>query len=306
MHLHPRAPTATWTGSAGAHWIERAPAVIGERLGAYAVRGLLGEGGMARVYLAEHTVIERRVAIKRLLPSLARFPEAHELFLREARITASVRHANLIDVYDFGRDAGGRPYFVMELAPGETLACRVARGPMLASQALDVAIALSDAVAAIHHAGYLHRDIKCDNILLGRDGRRLVPKLVDFGIARALDPDGTVTVEGMVGTPRTMAPEQIAQERIDVTADVWSLGVVLYEMLTGRAPFGDDLLAIVSEPPDPLPAHIDPAIAEVVDACLCKEPSGRPPGAAALERWLREVQEDYLGRRGMVDRDSPT
>lgn len=307
--MHARALTATWTGSGGARaGGGDATTVIGERLGAYQVLGLLGEGGMARVYLAEHTVIERKVAIKRLSPALARYPEAHELFLREARIAASIRHPHLIDVYDFGSDDGGRPYYVMELALGETLAARLARGPMLVSQALDVAIVLADAVGAIHHAGYLHRDIKAENVLLGRDGRRLVPKLIDFGIAHPLGADGTAAVEGMVGTPRTMAPEQVAQDRVDVTTDVWALGVVLYEMVSARLPFAtggsvrDDLLAIVTEPPQPLPPQVDPGVRAVIEACLTKDPAGRPPSAAALAARLRDVQGAYLERLGMIDR----
>jgi serine/threonine-protein kinase len=306
--MHASALTATWTGSGGARGHRGDDLVVGDRLGAYQVLGLLGEGGMARVYLAEHTVIERRVAIKRLLPALARFPEARDLFLREARITASIRHANLVDVYDFGSDAGGRPYYVMELAPGETLAARLARGPMLISQALDVAIVLAEAVSAIHHAGYLHRDIKSENVLLGRDGRRLVPKLIDFGIARPIGANGTATVEGVVGTPRTMAPEQVAQDVIDVTTDVWALGVVLYEMVSGRLPFSggdsvrEDLMAIVMDPPHPLPVHLDGGVRDVIDACLTKDPAGRPPSALALAQRLRDVQGAYLERRGMIDR----
>lgn len=314
--MHARASTATWVGSGGVRWQPspraRDTIVGGERLGAYELLGLLGEGGMARVYLAEHTVIERRVAIKRLLPALARFPEAHALFLREARITASIRHPNLVDVYDFGNDDAGRPYYVMELALGETLASRLARGPLLLSQALDVAIVLAEAVAAIHQAGYLHRDIKSENVLLGRDGRRHVPKLIDFGIARAIGPGGETPVEGVVGSPRTMAPEQIAQENIAETTDVWALGVLLYEMVTGRLPFAssapgatfrDDMLAIVTDPPRPLPAHIDAGVARVIAACLTKDPAGRPPTATDLAERLRAAQAAYLERRGMAPRE---
>lgn len=323
--MHARSETATWSGAAGARWKavardqeERDRQRTGERLGPYEVLGLLGEGGMAQVYLAEHTVIERRVAIKRLLPALAKYPEAHALFLREARITASIRHPNLIDVYDFGNDAAGRPYYVMELALGETLASRLSRGPMLISQSLDVAIVLAEAVAAIHRAGYLHRDIKSENVLLGRDGRRHVPKLIDFGIARAIGEgglDGATTVEGVVGSPRTMAPEQIAQENIAETTDVWAMGVVLYEMVTGRLPFAstapgatyrDDMLAIVTDPPHELPGHIDVSVAELIEDCLNKDPAGRPQTALALAARLRQAQADYLERRGMVDRGAGT
>lgn len=321
--MHARASTATWTGSGSATW---APAVrsrrgrarprgrvVREWLGPYQVQALLGEGGMASVYLAEHSLMGRRVAIKRLAPVLARHPEAHAMFLREARIAATVRHPNLADVYDFGSDADGNPYFVMELVAGETLASRLERGPLLMSQCFDVGILLAEAVAAIHDAGYVHRDVKAENVMLARDGRRLVPKLIDFGIARRLgpgddDPDGAPLEEGLVGTPRAMAPEQVAREPVDERTDVWALGVVLYEMICARVPFDgggsvrDELLAIVTDPPRPLPVHVDAGMRAVVEACLCKEPAGRPAGALALARQLRAAQAAYLERRGMAGR----
>lgn len=282
-----------------------------EQLGPYQVLALLGEGGMARVYLAEHTMMGRRVAIKRLLPELARHPEAHALFLREARIASSIRHPNLVDVYDFGTDDDGRPYYVMELAAGETLARRLTRGPLLLSQCLDTGIVIAEAVAAVHAAGYVHRDIKAENVVLARHERRLVPKLIDFGIAQRLDPDADdpgAPAAGMCGTPRTMAPEQIALEPLDERTDVWALGVLLYEMLSARLPFDvgssfrDEMLAIVTEPPLPLPAHVDPGMRALVEACLAKDPSDRPAGAPCVAERLRAIQADYVERLGLIDR----
>ena len=321
--MHVRTATETWTGTdpraddaATRSFLGRAPRLRGTplpaQLGPYRVLALLGEGGMARVYLAEHTVMGRRVAIKRLLPALARHPEAHALFLREARIAGSVRHPNLVDVYDFGLALDGSPYYVMELATGETLARRLARGPLLLSQCLDTGVVLADAVAAVHAAGYVHRDIKAENVVLARHERRLVPKLIDFGIAHRLDPtvaDPGAPAPGVCGTPRTMAPEQVALDPIDERTDVWALGVLLYEMISARLPFAagasmrDELLAIVTEPPRPLPAGVDPALAEIIDACLRKEPGERPASAGALADRLRAAQASHRDRQGLVVRD---
>jgi serine/threonine protein kinase len=323
-----RASTATFNGSGGADCDEHArtrPRIVargcsearseqlGQRLGPYELLALLGEGGMAQVFLAQHTIMGRMVAIKQLAPALAKYPDAHTLFLREARIAASIRHANIVDVYDFGCDLEGRPYYVMELAAGETLARRLVRGPLLTAQTFDTAIVLADAVAQIHDAGYVHRDIKSENVMMVRDGRRLVPKLIDFGIARRLhpdpdDPEATRPESSVVGTLRSMAPEQITLEEIDERTDVWALGVLIYEMIAARLPFDeggtsrDDMLAIVTEPPRPLPEHADPNLREIVEACLSKDPSGRPASADDLVERLREAQAAYVCRRGFVPR----
>lgn len=302
-----RASTATWSGP-GKKTRRRGSSVqVGERLGVYTVEACLGEGGMARVYRARHTVIDRTVAIKRLLPELAGLAEAHGLLLREARIAGAIRHPNLLEVFDFGYDTIGRPYYAMELAAGETLAQRLTGAPLLETQALDIAIEVADAVAAVHAAGYVHRDIKADNVMLAYDGERLVVKLIDFGIACRLD-ETTERVEGIAGTPRTMSPEQVARDPIDERTDVWGLGVLLYEMLAGHLPFPpgdsllDDLMAIVTEPARPLPEGLDPLVRAMVDSCLSKDPIGRPADAAAFARQLRAVQAEYLESRGLVAR----
>ena len=308
-----RAATATWSGRETV-WHGEAAAVAEpaaptpDQLGPYRLLWVRGEGGMARVYVAEHTIIGKRVAIKTLLPRFALIREAREMLVREARIAASVRHPNLIDVYDFATDRYGRPYYVMELASGETLSERLGSGPLSLFQCLDVAIRLADAVAAIHAAGYLHRDIKSDNVLLSSNGRRIEPKLVDFGIARALEPDGDAPPEGIVGTPRTMSPEQISQDAIDERTDVWSLGILFYEMLTGHLPFPigcsvrEDLVAIVTEPPHPLPLGITDDIRAIVESCLATDPDERPASAAALVDKLRVARAVYVARNRALDR----
>jgi serine/threonine-protein kinase len=279
-----------------------------ETLGHYRLVSLLGEGGMARVHLAEHAIIGKTVAIKTLLPQFVLCREARDMLVREATITASIRHPNVIDVYDFDTDDYGKPYFVMELAAGETLEQRLEAGAMSLAQCLDIAVRLADAVAAIHAAGFLHRDIKPQNVLLTSNGRRTIPKLIDFGIAKALDPGNDRPDEGMVGTPRAMAPEQISQDHIDERTDIWALGVLFYQMLTGRMPFStggtvrEDLVAIVTEQPHPLPRVLTNNVRSIVESCLCKDPEDRPPSAAVLVDQLRVALSDHLARKRAIAR----
>ncbi len=309
-----RPSTATWSGPTRVDMRARAPrgtrpsAPRRERLGCYEVECQLGEGGMAAVFLARHAVIDRAVAIKRLAPELAHLPEAHALFLREARIAGAVRHPGVVEVFDFGYDAQGRPYFVMELARGTTLMARVQRGPLPVAHALEIAVGVTDAVAAVHRAGYVHRDIKSENVMLTDDGRRHVPKLIDFGIACSLDGAGAEVAAGVVGTPRIMAPEQVAREPIDGRTDIWGIGVLLYEMIAARPPFApgasvrDDLLAVVTDAPDPLPDDLHPDVHDLIAACLSKDPDGRPASAEALLEELRWVQQLHLAAVGKTTR----
>jgi serine/threonine protein kinase len=285
MQLDVRCDTATYASSTRVR-VRRA-STGRERLGAYAVGELLGEGGMARVYRGENTLCERAVAIKRLLPELAHLPEAHALFLREARTAGAIRHPNTLEIYDFGYDTEGRPYFVMELVSGETLAQRLELGPLRPDKAVEIAIAVTEAVAHVHRAGFLHRDIKADNVLLARTDRGLCPKLIDFGIACRID-DPQDPSEHVAGTPRLMAPEQAAREPVDVRTDVWGLGAMLYEMLTARLPF-DESIAIVTDAPHPLPDGLDLCLATLVKMCLEKDPDDRPQSADALVDLLRRA-----------------
>jgi serine/threonine-protein kinase len=146
------------------------------------------------------------------------------------------------------------------------------------------------AVAAVHAAGYLHRDIKSDNVMLARaeDGGAFTPKLIDFGIACPIDNPDT-PLDGVAGTPRVMAPEQVAREAVDERTDIWGLGVMLYEMLTGELPF-EDMLATVAEDAPALPASVDPGVRALVEACLAKDPDERPWSARDLADDLRDRQ----------------
>ncbi|MET0284015.1 MAG: serine/threonine-protein kinase [Polyangiales bacterium] len=246
------------------------------RLGRYELVSYLGSGGMSDVYVALHTGLRKRVAIKLLRPSLRSDRDASARFLREGECAARVRHPNVVDVSDLGVD-NGVPYLVMELLEGETLAQRISReGPLEVEAAIDILLPILDAVSAVHAAGVLHRDVKPANIVLARglDGR-LSPKLVDFGIARLSMRDGDDdNVRGPLGTPHYMAPEQARGEIIDERADQYALGSVLFEMLTGREPY----------------------IGQTVDQVLSEVARGRFPRLSSLRPDLVGELEDALSR----------
>ncbi|MBI2933826.1 MAG: serine/threonine protein kinase [Planctomycetes bacterium] len=211
----------------------------GTQLGAYRIVELLGRGGMGAVYRAQHSMLGRAVALKVLPRSLAQDPEFSERFKREAQALAKIHHPNIVDVYDMGTD-GDTCFFAMEYVDGPSLRSVLKTGRLSPPQALHMVPKLCDALEYAHAQGVIHRDIKPENILLDRAGE---PKIADFGIARILRGDrGPLTLtrtSAILGTPDYMAPEQRENTKdVDHRADIYSLGVVLYEMLTGQLPVG--------------------------------------------------------------------
>ncbi|HEX8724884.1 MAG TPA: serine/threonine-protein kinase [Gemmatimonadaceae bacterium] len=217
--------------------------VIADR---YLVTGLLGEGGMGRVYAAEHVRMGRRSALKVMSPSLATTADAITRFNREAANAAQINHPNVAAIYDFGETPDGLLYIAMEFVEGETLRALIERsGPLPIARAAQITRGVADALHAAHHLGIIHRDLKPDNIMLARqlDGADWV-KVVDFGIAKSVASAGegrggqTVTTAGVsLGTPEYMSPEQLAGEKLDPRTDIYSLGLVLFNMLTGQLPY---------------------------------------------------------------------
>jgi len=210
--------------------------VIGER---YRIERLLGQGGMGVLYVAEHLFTQRKVALKLLHPSKEDLPELRARFVGEARAAAATRHPHIVDVLDMGLTDDGSPFLIMELLEGVSLDKLIAEsGRLDPAQALAYLLPIAGALAVLHDAGIVHRDIKPSNIFLSRDGRGVVhPKLLDFGLARAVS-DLRLTRSGIVlGTPMYMAPEHAAGEEVTVQSDVWSFGVVVYEALAGEPPF---------------------------------------------------------------------
>ncbi|MCK6551438.1 protein kinase [Myxococcota bacterium] len=232
--------------------------IIGER---YRVLGPLGSGGMGTVYRVEHTLMAKEMAMKLLRPELSIIPQIVERFEREARSASKLDNAHIVRVTDFGRAPNGALYLVMELLDGEALSARIARGPVPVDEALGLADQILDALEHAHANGVVHRDLKPDNIMLvPRDGRTVL-KILDFGLAKMTGPDdrgATLTQAGMVfGTPRYMAPEQAAAEPVDLRTDLYAVGVILFELLSGRPPFTSTnavelLTAHLTQQPPPL------------------------------------------------------
>jgi serine/threonine protein kinase len=267
----------------------------------------LGVGGMGTVYRATHLLIDRPVAVKVLNPRFVEDEAAQARFRREARAAGRLQHTNAVAVTDFGRAEDGYVYIVMELLEGVTLREVLAReAPLDTARAVSMMLQVSAAVAAAHEAGIIHRDLKPANIfIVQRPHAPAVVKVLDFGIAKlaaeALDDDHqTLTQVGvMIGTPRYMSPEQCDGAKLTPAADVYSLGIILYEMLTSVTPFtGTSPLAVAlkhsteaPKPPRELVPSIPPALEEVMLHALEKKPDERPQDAGAFRRELYATAE---------------
>ena len=261
----------------------------GTRLGHYRIIALLGRGGMADVYRAEDERLGREVALKAVPPEFARDPERVERFEREVRAAARLTHPNIVTVYEFGQGAG-QHFYTMALMPGGDLKARIRAHPegMPPAEARAVAAAMARALDYAHRQGFVHRDVKPENILFGEDG---APQLTDFGIARAMSSGTRMTATGMsIGSPHYMSPEQARGKEVDGRSDLYSLGVVLYEMLTGRVPFdaADTFAVGLSHINDPVPElpRERAAWQPVVDRLLAKSPDDRFGSAGELAEIL--------------------
>ncbi|MDP9411933.1 MAG: Stk1 family PASTA domain-containing Ser/Thr kinase [Actinomycetota bacterium] len=263
----------------------------------YVLSGLLGGGGMGRVFLARDEVLERDVALKVLREQYAEDEEFVGRFEREAKAAASLNHPNIVQVYDRGEAEEGSYYIAMEYIAGGTLKDRILKeGPMDAAEAVRLAMQVADALGVAHASGIVHRDVKPQNVLLTADGDA---KVADFGIARAAS-EVSLSDSGLVlGTAKYMSPEQAMGDPIGPESDLYSLGVVLYEMLTGEVPFeADSAIGVamkhVNEAPRP-PREANPEVPEALDAVvmklLQKKPEDRYPGAAELVADLSRVGE---------------
>jgi eukaryotic-like serine/threonine-protein kinase len=264
--------------------------------GRYALGNFLGGGGMAQVYLAHDEVLGRDVALKILRESYTD-EEFVERFKREAKNAAALNHPNIVQVYDQGQTEDGTYYIAMEYVPGDTLKSRITReGRLDPGEAAGIASRVAEALDVAHQRGIVHRDIKPQNVLLTPSGEA---KVADFGIARAAS-SKTVTDKNLVlGTAAYMSPEQAMGEPVGPASDLYSLGVVLYEMLTGELPYqAEDPIATAMKHLDEPPRHpreANPAVPEELDALttklLAKRPEDRYPGAAELAEDLRRVRD---------------
>ena len=270
-------------------------------VGGYLIDGELGDGAMGVVYSATHPVIGKRVAIKVLRPELSRDPEVVERFKREAQAVNRIGHPNIVDIFAFGFLPDGRSYHVMDLLVGEPLRARLRRGPVPLDEAVHVIDQTASALIAAHDKGIVHRDLKPDNIYMAHTpGRRPEVKILDWGLVKiAAKPGAFRTVTGsLLGTPAYMSPEQArASESVDVRTDIYSLGVMAYELLAGHVPFArgssiDTLLAHQDEPVPPLAAAVPglpEELVQLIEAMLAKSPDDRPT-LAAVRAVLQRVQ----------------
>lgn len=277
--------------------------------GKYRVDRMLARGGMGLVFEAHHVTLRERVAIKVLDTALVRSPEARVRFEREARFAVKIRSEHVAQILDVGHLESGAPYIVMEFLEGEDLARRLAeRGPLSVAEAVDFVLQAGVAVADAHAAGIVHRDLKPGNLVCVRrsDGRALI-KVLDFGISKwagDAEESGGVSVtrtEQVLGSPLYMSPEQVQSARdVDLRTDLWSLGAVLFELLTGKPPFSGDTFGevavrISTQPPPPLPSlrpDLPRALDAVVSRCLTRERRQRYASMAELAQALLPFAAD--------------
>lgn len=273
--------------------------------GRYEVRGLLGRGGMARIYLAEDKQTGEPVAVKMMDALHLRSADARARFDREAKAANAVNHPNIVKVKDTGERIDGVPFLIMEYLFGETLGDWLRRETMMAPHiAIPVLAQAASALAASHKAGIIHRDVKPDNLFLqGEPGEPYAMKVLDFGLSR-LDAAKTVTQVGVaLGTPEYMPPEQVLGDKSDVRADIYALGIVMYRMLTGVLPFQaeDDALLLARQlivaptEPSEIRSTIDRATEGVILKALRKNPSDRYQTMDAMFEDLERLSGKRLG-----------
>jgi len=277
--------------------------------GRYRIERTLGHGGMASVYLARDSELDRPVALKILAPHLTGDEQFRRRFLREARLAARLSHANVVQVYDAGEDENG-PFIVMEFVQGTTLAEILARrGPLPVTDAVAIGRQTALGLQSAHDAGLVHRDVKPQNLLVRDDG---MVKIADFGIARAAELSHLTQLGTVLGTAAYLSPEQARGDEVTASADIYSLGAVLYEELTGRPPFEFASLAELAEkqrdgvvtPVRDLEPSVPEAVEAVVMRCLAREPRFRPSAAGDVARAL-EPQADWQSLPTLVAETRP-
>jgi serine/threonine-protein kinase len=283
----------------------------GDVIGVYRVVEKIGQGGMGMIFKAEHVRLGRQVALKVLKSKLVERLDVVARFFKEARAVNDIRHPHIIEVHDFVEIADEDPplvYMVMDLLEGQNLGARIRRGgPLGAADVVTIGLQVTDALRAVHEKGILHRDLKPENVfLLATDDGAIRVKLLDFGIARAFGkhrPDGDTKPGSAVGTPEYMSPEQILEKELDPRTDVYALGLLFYEMLTGRAPFkgesyGEVMIRQVKAAPAPIASlRADPvpeALDRLVMRCLEKDRDRRFRNMIEVREALLEMGHDTL------------
>jgi tRNA A-37 threonylcarbamoyl transferase component Bud32 len=287
----------------------------GTLLGDWRVEAKIGEGGMGTVYAASHDLIGKRAALKVIRAEHCTDRGAAARLLQEARVVNQISHKNIVDIFYAGELPDGRPFLVMELLSGKTLADRLSEGRLPAIEAIDVLLQVCNALGAAHSHGVIHRDLKPDNIVLADTHGGTVVKLLDWGIAKLTAPEAASAtgVGTLIGTPRYIAPEQARGKRVGEKTDIYSLGAIAYELFLESPPFTADnvadlLAAHLREPVVP-PREVWPDIPEELDrlllAMLAKDPAERPP-LDDVVATLSRVRADLRRRSGHADVVEPT
>lgn len=288
--------------------------VPGEVLGGkYRLEETIARGGMARVWRATHVTLNRPVAVK-FIESWGDGDERIERFLTEAKVAASVRHKHVVDILDFGTSRSGEPYMVMELLEGEPLDQRLLRGPLEIDEFIDISTQLLSGLDAVHRAGIVHRDLKPGNVFLTTDEiDGVFARLLDFGISQGVD-DVSTHQKVVIGTPEYMSPEQAFGEALDFRSDIYSAGVVLYEMLSGTLPFEHpDPQEVVELVAHGTPLPIEelrpdlPELCEIIERAMARESAHRYQSAREMRQELLLASGrrlDSTGRNSSIPRDS--
>src|SRR6516225_8802490 len=283
---------------------------VGARLGSLEITALLGRGGMGEVYRARDTKVKRDVAVKILPDEFSRDADRVSRFQREAEVLASLNHPNIAGIYDV-KEASGLRYLVLELVEGETLADRIARGPIPVEEAMRIALQICEALEAAHERGIIHRDLKPSNVKVTPEGKI---KVLDFGLAKAIESTPVIGTQSnsptllsggmagmIVGTAAYMSPEQAKGRAVDRRTDIFAFGCVLYEMLTGKRTFdGDDVTdilgAVLRIEPDwsALPKNSPAALRNLLRLCLEKNVKNRRSDATDLRLDIEQVLQESV------------
>jgi TolB-like protein len=268
--------------------------MIGQTVSHYKILDHLGSGGMGVVYKAHDLKLDRLVAVKFLPPDLTRDSEAKQRFVHEAKAASALDHQNICNIHDIGETDDGQLFIVMAYYEGETLKTKVEQGPLKTEEAIDIAIQVARGLTKAHEHGIVHRDVKPANIMLTADG---VVKIVDFGLAKLSGRTMLTKTGSTLGTAAYMSPEQARGDAVDHRTDIWSLGVVLYEMITGRRPFNSEfeqgliylILNVVPEPLQGVHQNLKPGVQKILDRALAKQAAERYQTMVEFEEALQTI-----------------